>query len=103
MSIVFIGLIILSQITKSTSYGTSPVKSMNAKKVVPSHIFIFGLGYTGLALVSSIKKRYPDCLISGTCRSLDKAESLMKFGIVPYIFDPDVSFDAVHAIAYNSL
>jgi hypothetical protein len=58
--------------------------------ITPSHVFIFGLGYSGLALVSSIQRVFPDCVISGTCRSLDKAENLKKFGIQPFIFDPDV-------------
>ena len=59
----------------------------------PSHVFIFGLGYTGLALASSLKTKFPDCLISGTCRSLSKADNLKKLGIQTHIFDPDVSKD----------
>ena len=61
----------------------------------PSHVFIFGLGYTGLALASSIKNQFPNCIVSGTCRSEDKAENLRKFGIRTFVFDPDVRFHQI--------
>jgi hypothetical protein len=89
-----IALLLLIQIV-STNFTTEASKlkfstQIQRADVTPSHVFIFGLGYTGLALVSSIKRVFPDCVISGTCRSLDKAENLKKFGIQPFIFDPDV-------------
>jgi hypothetical protein len=89
-----IALLLLIQIV-STNFTTEASKlkfstQIQRADVTPSHVFIFGLGYSGLALVSSIKRVFPDCVISGTCRSLDKAENLKKFGIQPFIFDPDV-------------
>lgn len=54
----------------------------------------------GLALVSSVQRQYPMCAISGTCRSLDKAKNLEKFGIRAYIFNPDVR-DVWLSFLYN--
>ena len=76
----------ISLAAKLTAYTCKSSTSL-----APNHVFIFGLGYTGLALASSIKSQFPDCIISGTCRSIEKAENLKKFGIQPFIFDPDVS------------
>ena len=68
-----------------------PPASLHKLAKSPTHVFIFGLGYTGLALVASIKEKFPDCLVSGTCRSVDKATNLLGLGIQSFIFDPDVS------------
>ena len=87
-------LFLLLHVIVTTSFQLRMSTGGNQKSgtfLVPNHVFIFGLGYTGLALVSAIKREYPECIISGTCRSLDKAENLKKFGIETYIFDPDVS------------
>ena len=94
-----IALLLLIQIV-STNLTTEASKlkfstQIQRADVTPSHVFIFGLGYSGLALVSSLKRAFPDCVISGTCRSLDKADNLKKFGIQPFIFDPDVRSDSI--------
>lgn len=88
-------LLLLIELTWTNSLVAKPdifaTPKIESTKVIPSHVFIFGLGYTGLALASSLKSKFPDCLISGTCRSISKAENLRKFGIQTHIFDPDVS------------
>lgn len=94
-----ITLLLLTQIV-SSNFTTEASKlkfstQIQRADVTPSHVFIFGLGYSGLALVSSLRRDFPDCVISGTCRSLDKAENLKKFGIQPFIFDPDVRFTGI--------
>ena len=71
----------------------SPASGLQKLAKSPTHVFIFGLGYTGLALVASIKEKFPDCLVSGTCRSVDKATNLLGLGIQSFIFDPDVSHE----------
>ena len=55
----------------------------------PTHVFIFGLGYTGLAIASAIRKSYAECIVSGTCRASEKVESLRNLGIQSYVFNPD--------------
>ena len=70
-----------------------PPTGMQKLAKSPTNVFIFGLGYTGLALVASIKEKFPDCLVSGTCRSVDKATNLLGLGIQSFIFDPDVSHE----------
>lgn len=57
----------------------------------PRHVFIFGLGYTGLALASDLLARYPGgaCVVSGTCRTVDKASALTTLGIDAHVFDTD--------------
>ena len=93
LSSITLLVLILVASTNFTTEATKPMSSRQIQRVdvIPSHVFIFGLGYTGLALVSSIKNKFPQCVISGTCRSVDKAVNLKKFGIQPFIFDPDVS------------
>lgn len=52
-------------------------------------VFIFGLGYTGLGIANVIRKNYPDCVVSGTCRSEEKMESLRNLDIDAHCFDLD--------------
>eukprot|EP00596_Hydrurales_sp_CCMP1899_P002147 CAMPEP_0119036484 /NCGR_PEP_ID=MMETSP1177-20130426/4212_1 /TAXON_ID=2985 /ORGANISM="Ochromonas sp, Strain CCMP1899" /LENGTH=481 /DNA_ID=CAMNT_0006996413 /DNA_START=450 /DNA_END=1895 /DNA_ORIENTATION=- len=47
--------------------------------------------------------KYPDCSISGTCRSKDKSENLMKFGIQPHIFNPDENDSGLDAEGRSAL
>ena len=57
----------------------------------PRHVFIFGLGYSGLAFASDLLARYPGgaCVVSGTCRTDDKAAALTALGIDAHVFDTD--------------
>lgn len=52
-------------------------------------VFIFGLGYTGLGVANVIMKKFPDCVVSGTCRSEEKKESLTNLGIDAHCFNVD--------------
>ena len=56
----------------------------------PQHVFIFGLGYTGLGLASTLT-RFPGCVVSGTCRTDDKVKALNDLGIDAHVFDTDGS------------
>jgi nucleoside-diphosphate-sugar epimerase len=49
------------------------------------HLFCFGLGYTALALARQLAAG--GWVISGTCRSADKAAALRKKGFAAYLFD----------------
>lgn len=92
---LIVSLLLLTELKWTNSLVAKPdifaTPKVESTKGIPSHVFIFGLGYTGLALASSLRTKFPDCLISGTCRSISKAENLRKFGIQTHIFDPDVS------------
>lgn len=54
-----------------------------------NRVFIFGIGYTGRFLIDEILQKYPHCHISGTCRSVEKADQLQKLGIEAFPFDMD--------------
>ena len=53
------------------------------------HVFIFGLGYTGLAIASYIKRVYPACKVSGSCTKEEKVSSLRNLGINAVLFNSD--------------
>lgn len=58
------GNVMMSQLVLKNVPQNNPVNvpqndPQNVPKNVPNHVFIFGLGYTGLALVSCIKRKYP--------------------------------------------
>ena len=59
----------------------------------PAHVFIFGLGYTGLAIASYIKREYLDCIVSGCCTKEEKVEALRKLGINAVVFNTDSCHD----------
>ncbi len=48
-------------------------------------LFVFGLGYSALALSRLLQKN--GWTIAGTCRSDEKATSLLSQGIEPFVFD----------------
>ena len=58
-------------------------------------VFIWGLGYTGIGIANvllhlpKMELGEPGCVVSGTCRSQEKAESLRKLGIDAHVFDVD--------------
>ncbi len=51
-------------------------------------LLIFGVGFTSKALVEELKP-FPDGSVTGTTRSLAKAETLRELGISPIIFPGD--------------
>jgi len=56
----------------------------------PKHLFIFGLGYTGLAISELFSSTFgPQLKISGTCREVEKQANLNRLGIDTHIFDLD--------------
>jgi hypothetical protein len=73
------------------TYTSLPVKPTPSPP--PRHVFIFGLGYTDLALASDLLARYPGaaCVVSGTCRTDDKVAALAALGIDAHVFDTDES------------
>lgn len=96
-------LLILAVSTTFTTEASKLTSSTQIRRsdIIPSHVFIFGVGYTGLELVSSIKKNFPHCVISGTCRSVEKAADLKKLGIQPFIFDPNVRSTGIPSSCRN--
>merc|ERR1712023_554787 len=48
-------------------------------------LFIFGMGYTSLGLVRSLKQQPGNWRISGTCRQPEKAAALRDAGIEVHI------------------
>lgn len=52
-----------------------------------NRVFIFGMGYTSLALANSLKKQGWD--VVGTCRSEEKREALELRGFQTHRFNPD--------------
>ena len=55
-------------------------------------VFIWGLGYTGLGIANILLKNqylHQECVVSGTCRTYEKAQNLRKLGIDAHIFDVD--------------
>ena len=58
-------------------------------------VFIWGLGYTGLGISNNLvnlartELGEPECVVSGTCRSEEKAQSLRRLGIDAHVFDVD--------------
>jgi nucleoside-diphosphate-sugar epimerase len=58
-------------------------------------VFIWGLGYTGLGISNVLlqlprtETGEPGCVVSGTCRSEEKAQSLRKLGIDAHVFNVD--------------
>ena len=67
-----------------------------------SHLFCFGLGYTGTALAQSLMA--DDWTVSGTCRTKEHQNALADAGITAHVFDrdhpmsPDVLAGATHIL-----
>ena len=69
------------------------------------NVFIFGVGYTGLALAHAIQRRWPNkCTISGTCRTKEKAEHLQRtYGVDAFKFDVDDDYAPLGGAAVERL
>jgi len=65
-----------------------------------SHLFCFGLGYTALALAHRLAA--PEWLVTGTCRSTEKAAALRDAGYSAVLFDRDRAVDAtaLHGVTH---
>jgi nucleoside-diphosphate-sugar epimerase len=57
-----------------------------------SHLFCFGLGYTAVALADRLAA--PEWLVTGTCRSTEKAAALHDAGYSAVLFDRGRAVDA---------
>jgi nucleoside-diphosphate-sugar epimerase len=57
-------------------------------------LFVFGLGYSALALAKALKK--DGCSIAGTCRGADGVHRLEQHGIDPVQFDGTAPLDPRH-------
>jgi hypothetical protein len=66
-------------------------------------VFIFGLGYTGLAIAQSIRDQFPDCSVCGTCRTLEKAKTLRHLGLDACVFNPDDSYEGLDSSGIEAL
>jgi len=91
----------------SKKRGASPTCSVGAAGGdlrPPTDIFIFGLGYTGLAVARAAKQEWGDvCRIAGTCRSQHKANALRKIGIEAFPFDIDGDYEPLKGRALEIL
>jgi hypothetical protein len=66
-------------------------------------VFIFGLGYTSLGIVNQLLQSLPNCVVSGTCRSTEKADSLKKLGIDAHVFNIDNEYPMLGPEAREAL
>ena len=71
---------------------------------VSRDIFIFGVGYTGLAVARAARQRWGNaCRVAGTCRSQQKADALNKLGIEAFPFDIDGEYQPLSGQALATL
>jgi nucleoside-diphosphate-sugar epimerase len=65
-----------------------------------SHLFCFGLGYTALAFAHRLAA--PESLVTGTCRTPEKAAALREAGLSAVLFDRDRAVDAtaLHGVTH---
>ncbi|KAG0621262.1 hypothetical protein M758_3G006000 [Ceratodon purpureus] len=68
---------------------------------VPSSVFIFGMGYTSLALANSLRKRGWE--VAGTCRSEEKRIALESRGFQAHRFNPDNDAECLREEAIQDL
>lgn len=64
-------------------------------------IFIFGLGYVGMAVATALKEQ--GWRVSGTCRNINKINTLKERGIQGYLFDDYMGNSLVQEEAMNEL
>ena len=64
-------------------------------------IFIFGLGYVGIAVATALKEQ--GWRVSGTCRNINKINALKQQGIQGYLFDDYMGNSLVQEEAMNEL
>ncbi len=55
------------------------------RQVLPGKLFVFGLGYSAMALATRLKAR--GWSVAGTCREEERRAELAARGIVPFLFD----------------
>ena len=106
------GFLLPPGLLPSKKRGASPTSSVGAAGgdlgchvgAPPTDIFIFGLGYTGLAVARAAKQEWGDgCRIAGTCRSQHKADALRKIGIEAFPFDIDGDYEPLKGRAFEIL
>ena len=66
-----------------------------------ARVFVFGMGYTALALANSLRKRGWE--VAGTCRSEEKREALERRGFRAHRFNPDNDGEGLRAEAIREL
>ena len=70
----------------------------------PPQLFIFGVGYTGLAVARAARQRWGQaCRIAGTCRTQYKADALQQVGIEAFPFDLDGEYQPLSGRALETL
>lgn len=103
-SFVLLPRVLLPRVLPQRCTAVRAAMAMVADVDVPPDIFIFGLGYTGLAVARAAKQQWGDaCRVSGTCRTQSKADALQKIGIEAFPFDIDGAYEPLTGRALETM